>query len=141
MIVLFKMIDKLFYVLLSYYSRKTDHKIDTPMITVFFIFTFLTASLLLVLNMTFAYMQNIERRGIVISKPIGYLMLLISALITYFSFVYKKRYVTIYKTYRSYPFLNEKGGRRLYWFVTLMIILSPYILALAMNKIVHGYWY
>ena len=135
------MIDKLFYVLLSYYSRKTNHKIDTPMITVFFIFTFLTASLLLVLNMVIAYVQNIERRGIVISKPVGYLMLLISGLCTYFLFVYKKRYVTIYKTYRNHSFLNEKSGRRFYWFITLMIVLSPYILALAMNKIVHGYWY
>jgi len=135
------MIDKLFYVLLSYYSRNTNHKIDTPVITVYFIFTFLICSFLLLAAMILSYIQDIERKSTGISKPASYLMLVISGVTVYLLFVVNKRYLKVYNRFRGNKFLNSKAGKWMYWSIALIIVISPYVLILLVNKVVHGYWY
>lgn len=102
------MIDKLFYVLLSYYSRNTNHKKDTPVITVFFILIMLFFCMLLAVFHLFETFI-LDSQGWVPSKQfVTWSLTILATVIDYFLFVYRKRHIEIYKRYRSDSFLNSK---------------------------------
>lgn len=134
------MFDKLFYAILSYYSRKTEHKTDTPVITVFFIFSLVFCCFTLLVITVLTVLKNPENRNLGISKTDGYLILSISCGVVYFFFIRNKRYLKIYSRYRSDKFLNSKNGRLAYWCVLIMLILSPFIFMLLRNLLVFGHW-
>lgn len=134
------MFDKLFYVILSYYSRNTEHKIDTPGITVFFIFSLVFCCFTLLVITVLNVLKNPESRNLGISKTDGYLILSISCGIIYFFFIRNKRYLKIYSGYRSDLFLNSKSGRLVYWCMLVFLILSPFIFMVLRNRLVFGHW-
>ena len=133
------MLDSLYYVVLSYYSRKTIHQKDTPILTVFFIFTYLFFCLFLDMfiigSLFLEYPASIHRSKI--------LLILLGALcmvIVYLSFFRNGRSLKVYKNYRRDTFLNNTLGRRFYWCVLIVIFTSPFTIALLINKFVFGYW-
>ena len=133
------MIDKIFYVLLSYYSRNTNHKKDTPVITVFFIFILLFFCMLLAVYHLFrtAFLDNL---GLIPTKQfVTWSLTILATIIDYVLFVYKKRHVEIYKRYRSDSFLNSKFGRWSYWVLFFVLMASPFILTAITNKFVKGF--
>jgi hypothetical protein len=133
-------IDKLFYVILSYYSRNTEHKVDTPVITVFFIFTLLLFCLqLFLVDLTkLLFIPNVARHKY--SKALVWGILFLCGLCVYFFFIWQKRYLIIYDRYRSDVFLNSPNGKILNWAAAIVILLSPIIFAVVKNKITRGFW-
>ncbi len=134
------MLGKLYYVILNHYSLKTEHKIDTPVITVFFIFSLVLCCFTLLVITVLTVLKNPESRNLGISKTDGYLMLSISCCIFYFFFIRNKRYLKIYSRYRSDMFLNSENGRLLYWCILIFLILSPFIFMVLRNRLVFGHW-
>ena len=133
------MIDKLYYVVLSHYSRKTDHKVDTPVITVFFIFSLILCCLSLLGITISVVLKDPESRNLGISKDEGLLILAISCGTVYLAFVRNKRFLKIYARYRQDKFLNSKRGRWVYGCVLYFLILSPFIFMLIRNRIIFGH--
>jgi len=133
------MLDPFYYVILSYYSTKSTHKNDTPVITVFFIFTYLFFCLFLdifiIASLFLNYPGSIHR-----SKILLILLGALCILIVYLVFYRNSRYVEIDRNYRQNPFLNSKLGHRFYWCVLIVIFTSPFTIALLINKFVFGYW-
>lgn len=122
------MFDKLYYVILSYYSRNTDHKIDTPGITVFFIFSilfFCLAYLLILLITDIIYYPVHQTFNF--GKPTVLGIGAATSLPVYLLFIRNKRYLKIYTKYRSDLFLNSKTGRWVYWCVYILLLLSPVV--------------
>lgn len=134
------MLDKLYYVILSYYYSKTEHKKDTPVITVFFIFSLVLCCFILLVITMLNVLKNPESRNLGISKTDGYLILSICCGIIYFFFIRNKRYLKIYSRYRSDVFLNSKCGRLVYWCMLVFLILSPFIFMVLRNRLVFGHW-
>lgn len=132
--------DKLFYVILSYYSRNTDHKVDTPVITVFFLFTILFFSLqLLALHLLgVAFPSTIFERRLPGWAII--LMLIFSGVLVYVTFIADQRYLEIYESHRVDQFANSKMGKRVYWTCFFLLLLSPFIATSITNKITKGFW-
>lgn len=122
------MFDKIFYVILSYYSRNTEHKVDTPGVTVFFIFSilFFCLAYLLILMTTFIVYYPVHQ-----TLNFGRFTILfigaITALTVYLLFIRNKRYLKIYSRYRSDTFLNNNTGRLVYWCIYILLLLSPFI--------------
>ena len=133
------MSDKLFYVVLSYYSRNTNHKKDTPTITVYFIFTFLFFCLLMDVFIAGSLFVKFPK-SIQMSK--FHLLILGSfcAALVYLVYYWRGRYLRIYRFHRQNEFLNSISGRRFYWTLLIILLTSPISLALLINKFVHGYW-
>ncbi|TKT91787.1 hypothetical protein [Dyadobacter frigoris] len=122
------MLDRLYYVILSYYSRNTEHKIDTPGITVFFIFTILFYCLAYVLILpTIDIINYPDHAQLTIGKPTMLGILITSGALVYLLFIRNKRYLKIYTKYRSDTFLNSKTGRWVYWGIYILLLLSPVI--------------
>jgi hypothetical protein len=122
------MLDKIYYVILSYYSRNTDHKIDTPGTTVFFIFSilfFCLAYLLILVVTDIVYYPFSPKHSF--GKPIVLGIGAVTSLAVYLIFIWNKRYLKIYSKYRNDPFLNSKMGRWVYWCIYIMLLLSPVI--------------
>ncbi|GLU55567.1 hypothetical protein [Dyadobacter frigoris] len=122
------MFDKLFYVILSYYSRNTEHKIDTPGITVFFIFSMLFFCLAYLLILISIDIINYPVYPLLKLSKITVLGIgAASSLAVYLLFILNKRYLKIYSKYRSDSFLNSKTGRWIYWGIYILLLLSPII--------------
>ena len=122
------MFDKLFYVILSYYSRNTEHKIDTPGITVFFIFSILFFCLAYLLILISIDIINYPVYPLLKLSKIAVLGIgAASSLAVYLVFILNKRYLKIYSKYRSDPFLNNRKGRLIYWGIYIILLLSPII--------------
>jgi hypothetical protein len=133
------MFDKIYYVVLSYYSLNTEHKIDTPGITVFFIFTILFYCLAYVLILTTIDIINYpDYPQLNIGKPVMLGILITSGSMVYLLFVRNKRYLKIYSKYRSDPFLNSKTGRWFYWCVYILLLVSPIIFIKIERKFIYG---
>lgn len=131
--------DKLFYVVLSYYSRNTVHKIETPTITVYFIFAILFFCLYLDLfilgSLVIDYPKSVHR-----SKLLLIIVGIICTALVHFAFYRNGRYVEIYQRYRHAIFLNSSAGRRFYWGLLFILLTSPFTMGLLINKLVFGYW-
>lgn len=122
------MFDKLFYVILSYYSRNTEHKIDTPGITVFFIFSILFFCLAYLLILISIDIINYPVYPLLKLSKIAVLGIgAASSLAVYLVVILNKRYLKIYSKYRSDPFLNNRKGRLIYWGIYILLLLSPII--------------
>lgn len=132
--------DKMFYVILSYYSRSTNHKKDTPLITVFSLFTvmFFSLQLLVIHCFRVGFPSSVLEK-----RPPGWvimLMLIFCGSLVYAAFISDNRYLEIYKSHRTDEFANSKIGKRVYWAYFLLLLISPFIAAMIANKITKGYW-
>lgn len=133
------MFDKLFYVILSYYSRNTEHKIDTPGITVFFIFSMLFFCLAYLLILISIDIINYPVYPLLKLSKITVLGIgAASSLAVYLLFILNKRYLKIYSKYRSDSFLNSKTGRCICWGIYILLLLSPIIFIKIEGSFIYG---
>ena len=134
------MVDKLFYIIFNSYFKHGDYKNDIPPVTVFAIF--MMAIFCLGLCLLCAGYLIRDPNHFVKHKPLyGYhLWFVASAVINYHLFYHKKRYRRIYEVYKDNLVYDTLLYRVAAFIVIVLLILSPFIMALFYNKLHSGHW-
>jgi len=143
--------DQLFYVIYNSYYKHGNYKNDMPPLTVGGIFTIMWLTLALTIftiffNDTFSLPQDqriiaAKELSIEENKPLFYLVLFASALLTYLLFYFNKRYEKIYLKYQDNVALNTTFAKYLAFSIAVVVILSPLFTVMLKNKIYTGRWY
>jgi hypothetical protein len=116
-----KVIDYLFFGIYNSYYKDGNYKNDIPWYTAMMIFGamfFLNVSLILSLLS--------PRKGFPVNKPMALVIGGCCVLLSYFLFVWKKRYVSIYETYSKYNDRQKVINKVLSWlyFIGSIILFS-----------------
>jgi glucan phosphoethanolaminetransferase (alkaline phosphatase superfamily) len=132
--------NRLFYIIYNSYYKHGEYKNDNPSLTVGGIFMGCFFCIALSILNIIGWINPLYYRLPKLSKPILFLITILFGIIVYFVFYHNKRYQKIYETYKENIFLNSKRAKYLGFLITILIIISPFILALVRNKICLGHW-
>lgn len=130
---------RLFYIIYNSYYKHGEYKDDIPTLTVGGIFSVSFYCIELSIINIIGFINPLYQK-MKISGFKSFLISIISLVIVYFLFYHKKRYDKIYERYKDDIFLNSKTAKYFGFIIIVLIILSPFLLAMLQNKILHGYW-
>jgi len=131
--------DRLFYIVFNSYYKHGTYKNDIPPLTVFGIFCIAIFSNLLLLRDVILLLNDpMYFRTHKASSIIPYLIA--SAIITYFTFYYKKRYVKIYERYCHITLYSGILAKIIAFATIIFLISLPVLFALLYNKFYFGNW-
>jgi len=131
--------DRLFYIVFNSYYKHGTYKNDIPPLTVFGIFCIAIFSNLLLLRDVILLLNDpMYFRTHKASGIIPYLIA--SAIITYFTFYYRKRYVKIYERYCHITLYNGILAKMIAFTLMIFLISLPILFALLYNKFYFGNW-
>lgn len=132
--------DKLFYIIYNTYYKKEEHERGVSPTTLFGIFTI--AFFCLGLCFLFGAYLVQDPDHFIKHKPTAgtNILVIASAVTTYFMFYHKKRFLVIYDKYKDNPVYKTLPCRILAFTIVFLLIVSPFIMGLVYNKLHTGHW-
>jgi len=121
------MIDRLFYIIYNSYYKHGKYQNDIPPLTVFGIFCMGLLSLIFTIFLCVYHLKDPYYFRHNPQPPGQGVIFIISIIITYFAFYYKKRYKEIYNKFKDISSYDTKHARFLAFSFMILLILSPLI--------------
>jgi len=128
---------KLFYVLSYSYSNKGRDFGQKTFLTVYGIFAITMYCCFLTLKILLDILTANQFKHIQLNS---FASVTVITVLFYFMFFYKKRYQLIIETYRRQPKLHSQQSKWVAFGVVVLLILSPFVVAMIGNKIRSGNW-
>ena len=131
--------NRLFYIIYNSYYKNGEYKDDTPSLTVggIFLICFFCSglSILNIIGWVDPLYYHMK-----LSKTTVFLEIILFGSIVYFLFYHNKRYQRIYEKYKEDAFLNSQLAKFIGFFIVILIMISPFMLALVHDRIFLGHW-
>jgi len=132
------MINKLFYIIYSYYHEGNRKSSDTPKLTTFLIFSACIISLIFTFSELYRRLSNPDSfsKGLSINQPLLFCSVLVSFAVTYFMFFYNGKHRRINELYKDDKQLNSTRGKVIGFALVFFLMFSPFVFLILGNFIV-----